>query len=132
MNTAYSGTPLAQKLGYKRGMKLFSCGMPPSVKEQLDPDSLGMDLLPSPIAGIEAAHIFETDRAQLERKLTALRQLLQPSGFVWASWPRQSTMVTEETVRAIALPMGFVDVERCAVDDTWSALKLMVRKDLRG
>jgi hypothetical protein len=135
MTAGYSGTSLAQKLGYTRGMKLFCCGMPESVMREIDPDSVGLDVLASPTAGIEAAHIFVTERAHMERKLSALRKLLQPSGFVWTSWPKKAakmdTDITEDTIREVALPMGFVDVKVCAIDEIWSGLKLMVRKEHR-
>ena len=87
-------------------------------------------------AGIDAAHVFVTRRTKLECELAALRQLIAPSGFVWVSWPKKAakadTDITEDTIREVALPLGLVDVKVCAVDETWSGLKLMIRKELRS
>ncbi|MFD1613076.1 hypothetical protein ACFSCW_14820 [Sphingomonas tabacisoli] len=73
-----------------------------------------------------------TERAELERQLAALKPALAPGGFVWVSWPKKAaqvpTDITEDTIRAVCLPMGLVDVKVCAVDATWSGLKLMVRR----
>jgi len=88
-----------------------------------------------PEAGIEAAHIFTTERAEMETLLTKLRKTIAPTGFVWVSWPKKAskvpTDITEDTIREVALPMGWVDVKVCAIDETWSGLKLMIRKELR-
>jgi len=79
--------------------------------------------------------VFTTQRAEMERLLTELRQTIAPGGFVWISWPKKAskvpTDITEDTIRAVCLPMGFVDVKVCAVDAVWSGLKLMIRKELR-
>lgn len=135
MTAGYSTTPLADKLGFKPGMRAFIADMPADVRAEIALDSLGLELLAGPGAGIDAAHIFVTERARLDRELTALRQLLAPSGFVWVSWPKKgakvATDITEDTIREIALPIGLVDVKVCAVDETWSGLKLMIRKELR-
>ena len=84
---------------------------------------------------IEAAHIFVTQCAILDCKLRLLLPLLDRAGFVWVSWPKRAsgvaTDITEDVIRAVALPLGFVDVKVCAVDSTWSALKLVIRKELR-
>ncbi|HEY0624051.1 hypothetical protein [Sphingomonas sp.] len=135
MTAGYSTTPLADKLGFKPGMRAFIADMPASVRAEIALDSLGLELLAAPGAGIDAAHIFVTERSRLDCELTALRQLIAPSGFVWVSWPKKAaqvdTDVTEDVIREVALPLGLVDVKVCAVDETWSALKLMIRKELR-
>ena len=81
---------------------------------------------------MEAAHIFVKARAALEDKLFALMPLLAPSAFVWVSWPKKAskvaTDITEDTIREVCLPLGLVDVKVCAVDATWSGLKLMKRR----
>jgi len=83
-----------------------------------------------------AVHLFRDRRAELERDLVDWRERLHPDGFLWVSWPKKaskvSTDVTEDAVREIALPLGFVDVKVCAVSEVWSGLKLVVRKELRG
>ena len=80
-------------------------------------------------------HVFARDAAALGRTLAALRTTIAPDGVVWVSWPKRTsklpTDVSEAGVRALALPLGFVDVKVCAVDDTWSGLKLVIRKRLR-
>ncbi len=135
MTAGYSTTPLAEKLGFKPGMRAFIADMPDEVREAVALDSLGMVLLAAPSTGIDAAHIFVTDRERLDCEVKALRQLIAPGGFIWVSWPKQAarveTDVTEDVVREVALPTGLVDVKVCAIDTTWSGLKLMIRKELR-
>lgn len=135
MTAGYSSTPLADKLGFKPGMRAFIADMPADVRAEIALDSLGLELLAAPGAGIDAAHVFVTERARLDCELTALRQLIAPSGFVWVSWPKKAakveTDITEDVIREIALPLGLVDVKVCAVDEVWSGLKLMIRKELR-
>ncbi|WP_447725028.1 hypothetical protein [Sphingomonas koreensis] len=135
MTAGYSTTPLADKLGFKPGMRAFIADMPASVRAEIALDSLGLELLAGPSAGIDVAHVFVTGRSRLDCELTALRQLIAPSGFVWVSWPKKAakveTDITEGVIREIALPLGLVDVKVCAVDEIWSGLKLMIRKELR-
>ena len=82
------------------------------------------------------AHVFASTRRDLEKTLRGARKTLKPDAAVWVSWPKKSskgpTDITEDVIRDVALPMGFVDIKVCAVDDTWSGLKLVVRKELRG
>jgi hypothetical protein len=130
----YSGTPLGKKLSLKPGMRVWFDAMPGSVLAEIDmPD---LECLSAPEPGVDAAHIFVTERADMEAKLTMLRPLLQPAGFIWVSWPKKAskvpTDITEDTIRAVILPStDLVDVKVCAVDAVWSGLKLMVRKDRR-
>lgn len=135
MTAGYSTTPLADKLGFKPGMRAFIADMPAEVRAEIALDSLGLELLAAPGAGIDAAHTFVTERVRLECELIALRQLIAPSGFIWVSWPKKTakakTDITEDTIREVALPLGLVDVKVCAVDEIWSGLKLMIRKELR-
>jgi hypothetical protein len=135
-DTGYSGTPLAKKLSLKDGMRVWRDGMPDRVAEEISSQRLQLDLLDTPEAPIDAAHIFVTVRGELESKLRCLMPLLGPGGFIWVSWPKKAakvpTDITEDTIREICLPMGLVDVKVCAVDATWSGLKLMIRKRLRA
>ena len=84
---------------------------------------------------VEAAHLLVTERAELELLLKVLSETVERDGQVWVSWPKQTAVVpsdiTEDTIREVALPMGFVDTKVCAVDAAWSGLKLVIRKDLR-
>ena len=133
MSAGYSGTPLAKKLSLKDGMTAWFHTMPASVREEIG--DVALNELGAPEAGLQAAHIFTTERAELDRMLCELRTLIDPAGFVWVSWPKKAskvpTDISEDVIRDICLPMGWVDVKVCAVDAVWSGLKLMVRKKLR-
>ena len=133
--TGYSGTPLAKKLSLKDGMRLWWDGMPDSVREQIAADGLLLDILAAPEPPLDAAHVFVTERRRLETKLRQLLPLLDRAGFIWVSWPKKAakvpTDITEDVIRDVALPMGLVDVKVCAVDNVWSGLKLVIRKELR-
>ena len=135
MATGYSGTPLAKKLSLKDGMRSWWPGMPESVRAEILRDGLSLHLLDAPEPPLEAVHIFVRERAALDRELRELLPLLAPDGFIWVSWPKKAakvaTDITEETIREVALPLGLVDVKVCAVDETWSGLKLVIRKELR-
>jgi hypothetical protein len=136
MTSGYSGTPLAKKLSLKDGMRVWWDGMPQSVAKEIAADSLEFQLLSSPEAPFDAAHIFVIDRAALEAKLTQLLPLLDPAGMIWVSWPKKSSKVpadiTEDVIREVALPMHLVDVKVCSVDDIWSGLKLVIRRTHRS
>lgn len=133
MTAGYSGTPLAKKLSLKDGMSTWFHAMPASVRAEIR--DISLNERDAPEAGLQAAHIFTTERDELERLLTDLRTLIDSAGFVWVSWPKRAakvpTDITEDVIREICLPMGWVDVKVCAVDATWSGLKLMIRKELR-
>lgn len=134
MTPGYSGTPLAKKLGFKPGMRTWWDGMPASVAEEIGETAIL--LLPAPEAPIEAAHIFVTEHADMDAKLTSLRPLLAPAGFIWVSWPKRAskvpTDITEDRIRDAILPTtDLVDVKVCAVDSVWSGLKLMIRRSAR-
>jgi hypothetical protein len=131
----YSGTPLAKKLSLKDGMHVWFDGMPESVRAAIG--SFGLTLVEesAPVQGIDAAHIFVTEQAVLADRLTTLRHSIDPAGQLWVSWPKKAskvaTDITEDTIRELALPMGWVDVKVCAIDAVWSGLKLVIRKELR-
>lgn len=133
--SGYSGTPLAKKLSLKDGMRTWWDEMPPSVRFEIERAKLKLTHLLWPEAPIDAAHIFVTARADLEADIARLRPNLAPAGFIWVSWPKKAsrmpTDITEDVIRAVALPTGLVDVKVCAVDETWSGLKLVIRKELR-
>jgi hypothetical protein len=135
MTTGYSGTPLAKKLNLRDGMRVWFDAMPENVADEIDEYALELRFVPDPAAGIDAAHIFVTERTALEERLHKLRHQISSDGQIWVSWPKQAakvpTDVTEDTIREFALPLGFVDTKVCAVDETWSGLKLVIRKELR-
>jgi hypothetical protein len=131
----YSGTPLAQKLGIKPGATIVIINVPANY-----PKLLGKavnDVNFSERAGNDCGfiHFFTTRRSKLEKELARLRRKMAEAGTLWVSWPKKSagvaTDVSEDVIRAIALPLGFVDVKVCAVDETWSGLKLMIRRTNR-
>jgi hypothetical protein len=134
VSAGYSGTRLARKLSLKDGMRVWWDGVPRTVREEIA-QGLQLDFLTAPTPPVDAAHIFVVERMDLEAKLAQLLPLLERSGFIWVSWPKKAskveTDITEDVIRDVALPMGLVDVKVCAVDSTWSGLKLMVRKALR-
>lgn len=131
----YSGTPLAKKLNLRDGQRVWFDAMPESVVDEIDEYALELLFVADPTQGVDAAHVFVTERSVLEARLAMLRERISSDGQVWVSWPKQAakvvTDITEDTIREIALPLGFVDTKVCAVDETWSALKLVIRKDLR-
>jgi len=135
VTSGYSGTPLGKKLSLKDGMRVWFDGMPDGVRAEID--GYGLTLIEETTAspGLNAAHIFCTERAMMEKHLTALRGQIDPAGQVWVSWPKKAskvpTDISENIIREICLPMGFVDIKVCAVDAIWSALKLVIRKELR-
>lgn len=133
MTAGYSGTPLAKKLSLKDGMTVWFHAMPDSVRAEIG--AVALHELGAVAPGLDAGHIFTTERAEMERLLTDLRHQIAPAGFVWVSWPKKAsklpTDIGEDTIRAVCLPMGWVDVKVCAVDAVWSGLKLMIRKELR-
>jgi hypothetical protein len=131
----YSGTPLAKKLGFKAPMTVYTVDAPREYRSWLDDLDPGVDFSTKPARPVTAAHVFVTRKADLARHAAMLRKFLEPAGFVWISWPKKSakvaTDITEDTIREVALPMGFVDVKVCAVSDVWSGLKLVIRKTER-
>ena len=136
MPSGYSGTPLAKKLGVTDDQRTWRHHMPDAVAEEIARSGVSPALLASPRSGLEMAHVFVTRRSELSRLLARLRKHLAPDGTIWVSWPKKSAKVatdfTEDTIREVALPLGFVDVKVCAVDETWSGLKLVIRKSERG
>lgn len=134
-SAGYSGTPLVRKLGIAAGSEVFLHAAPPGFEALLEPLPEGVHLRPKPAADTALAHVFVTDRAELARWLQALRKQLKPGVPVWVSWPKKSSRVpstvTEDVIRELALPLGYVDVKVCAVTQVWSGLKLVVRKELR-
>jgi hypothetical protein len=134
MPAGYSGTPLAKKLGYRDGESVFVIGMPASVKAEIA-RAAKPKFTTKAAKSQSSAHVFATRARALEAELRKLRTAIAPDGQVWVSWPKRAakveTDITEDTIRSIALPMGYVDVKVCAVDQIWSGLKLVIRKELR-
>src|SRR5262245_51719250 len=134
-SAGYSGTPLVKKLGYTAGLTAYLDGAPAGYAELVAPLPEGVSLLSRARKGVRFVHLFTTSATELAKKLKTYRTTIDPDGVVWVSWPKKSakvpTDVTEDVIRDVCLPMGFVDVKVCAVDATWSGLKLVIRKELR-
>ncbi|MGH7676826.1 MAG: DUF3052 domain-containing protein [Gemmatimonadaceae bacterium] len=132
----YSGTPLVRKLGVHVGTTVVAIGAPPNYASLLGPLPLEARITTRAAKKPSFVHLFVTSRTRLSAELKKRRASLESDGVVWVSWPKKSskvpTDVTEDVIREVGLPLGFVDVKVCALDDTWSGLKLVIRKSLRG
>ena len=135
VTAGYSGTSLAKKLGIKPGTTIYAIDAPSHYRDLLAPLPDRVTLQSDVAAGATFVHIFAVARADLLAALERARPLLAADGMIWASWPKKAakvpTEITEDTIRAVALSMGLVDVKVCAVDETWSGLKLVIRRALR-
>ncbi len=131
----YSGTPLARKLGYEAGTRAWVHAMPADYRDWLAP-------LPEAVvfqrrAGLDTKlhHLFLTERMMLEKLLRELRRNMPVEAAIWVSWPKRASglasEIGENDIRAVALPLGLVDIKVCAVNEVWSGLKLVLRKELR-
>lgn len=134
--TGYSGTPLWKKLGYQTGQAAFVHQAPRNYSALLQlPADVSVTWVPKFKAGLPFVHLFVTEFTALTTRLGQYRSKIAPDGAVWVSWPKKSsgvpTDITEDRIRDAALPLGYVDIKVCAVDDTWSGLKLVIRKELR-
>ena len=135
MAAGYTGTPLAKKLSLRDGQRVWFDAMPEHVMDEIDEYALELTFVRGPFDAPDAAHIFVTERTALTEKLAVIRDHMAKDGHVWVSWPKGAskveTDITEDGIRAVALPMGLVDTKVCAIDETWSGLKLVIRKELR-
>lgn len=131
----YSSTPLAKKLGIKEQANVVAVDAPKGYRALLEPLPASVRFSSKVDRTADVVHVFSTEKSELSRALAAYRSKLDPRATVWVSWPKKSakvaTDITEDVVREVALPLGFVDVKVCAIDDMWSGLKLVVRKALR-
>ncbi len=135
MTAGYSGTPLARKLGIKEGSNVLLVAAPKDYRALVAPLPPSVRFASRASGTVDLVHAFVTREKDLRRHLASLRRTLRPDAVIWVSWPKRSskvpTEVTEDTIRAVALPLGFVDVKVCAVTEVWSGLKVVVRKELR-
>ena len=137
----YSGTPLAQKLGLKDGSRALFIDLPADLaglatsRAFVEASRITTGQLGDAQPGYDVIHLFTTARAVLEALARKLMTLIARDGMIWVSWPKKAakvaTDITEDVIRAVVLPLGLVDVKVCAVDQTWSGLKLVIRKELR-
>lgn len=140
MTTGYSGTPLARKLGIKEGMTVFTVNAPADFDRLVDPIPEGAEIKGVTHAGLEPSvadiiHIFTNSCDELFATLSRSVRSIKQNGAIWVSWYKKAaklpTEITEDTVREAAFPLGLVDVKVCAVDEKWSGLKLVIRKENR-
>jgi len=126
----YSGTPLIKKLGIKEGFRMAVFNPPEGYLKLLGKLPLGVEMTPSLKHPLDFIHYFAPNRADYEKSLPSLKKALALNGMIWVSWPKAAskvpTDVTEKVVRDFALKTGLVDIKVCAVDETWSGLKLVI------
>ena len=127
----YSTTPLAKKLGIKAGSEVVVVDGPAGYRKLLEPLPEGVRFVARLSATSHLVHVFATRKAELAKALKMFRATLKADGAIWVSWPKKSakvaTDITEDTIRELALPLGFVDIKVCAIDETWSGLRFVIR-----
>ena len=132
MAAGYSGTPLAKKLGIGENSRIFLSDAPQNYLRLVAPIPKGTQIVRKVGEDTDIIHLFTTERSRLAALLRSSLAKMRPDAAIWVSWPKKSskvpTDITEDTIRAVALPMGLVDIKVCAVDEVWSGLKLVVRK----
>jgi len=133
--TGYSGTPLPKKLGFKERSLVLLIDAPKDYAQLVAPVPSGVRFISRPNRKVDIAHVFVSGRGTLSKHLRQLREALDVQASIWVSWPKKTskmpTDITEDTIREVALPLGFVDIKVCAVTDVWSGLKLVLRRELR-
>lgn len=134
-DAGYSGKPLVQKLGIREGDRVKTRGAPAEYEAWLEPLPRQVRLSSRLRGKVDLWHLFTHARRELEEGLEKARKEIRPDGAIWVSWPKRAsgvaTDVTEDVIREVALPMGLVDIKVCAVNEIWSGLKLVIRKELR-
>jgi hypothetical protein len=132
----YSGTPLPKKLGIKEGSRLALVGAPDDFSDStLVPLPDQVEIRARPRGPLDVIVFFTKSRGELERRFGKLASALAPAGSLWIAWPKRSsgvsTDLTEDVLREVGLPQGLVDTKVCAIDDTWSGLRFVIRKENR-
>lgn len=133
--SGYSGTPLAKKLGIKEGYTLLFKNAPAGYEALLQPLPDHLKLVSRLTINLDFIQFFTKQRQELEQELPRQMAAIKQNGMIWVCWPKKAskvaTDITEDVVRDVALPLGLVDVKVCAVDEVWSGLKLVIRKENR-
>jgi len=131
----YSSTPLVKKLGIKEGFKIYVKNPPENYIQLIQPVPENVVLLKRLSGNLDMIHFFTKKRSELLSNINKHMSKIKQNGMIWVSWPKKSskvpTDITEDTIREIILPLGLVDIKVCAVDEIWSALKLVIRKENR-
>ncbi len=132
----YSGTPLAKKLRIKEGFRVRLTSAPRNYPDLISPCPENVRMSSTLNKDVDIWHLFSKFLSELQAELEKAMAGIRPDGMIWVSWPKKSsgaeTDVSENKIREIALPLGLVDVKVCAVDETWSGLKLVIRRELRN
>jgi len=131
----YSGTPLAKKLGIVEGARVVTKNAPDGYAELLQPLPAGVLFQKEVSPATDVVHLFSSQKTELKRHLESLRYTVKSDCVIWVSWPKKTskvpTDITDNTIRELALPLGLVDIKVCAINEVWSGLKLVIRKELR-
>jgi hypothetical protein len=136
VTAGYSGTPLPQKLGIKPASRLVLLGAPKGFEETLGTLPADVRVVTTLRGSADVLVYFTTERAALEQRIEAIGRAIFPDGGAWIAWPKRASKVptdmTEDIVREVALPLGLVDNKVAAIDETWSGLRLVWRRERRG
>ena len=131
----YSATPLAKKLGFRDSCRVRTTNAPDNYLQLVMPRPDNVYISGSIRKNIDIWHYFTKSVATLRQDLPRMQDMIKQNGMIWVSWPKKAskvpTDITEDVIRKLALPLGLVDVKVCAVDEVWSGLKLVIRKELR-
>lgn len=134
-SAGYSGTPLAKKLGIVEGSRILTVQAPDDYAQMLAPLPTNIVFEGEITSLTDIVHVFSYRKADLKAVLEPLRNAIKPSAAVWVSWPKKTskvpTDITDNVIREVALPLGFVDIKVCAASNVWSGLKLIIRKEHR-
>jgi hypothetical protein len=135
MTVGYSGTPLAKKLGINAGFTVYTIDAPDNYSDLLDPLPPDVKIIEKEAAIVDLIHLFTNSSVELQSNLSRCRHMIRQDGSIWVSWYKKAaklpTEITEDAIREAAFPLGLVDIKVCAVDDKWSGLKLVIRKENR-
>ena len=133
--TGYSGTPLQKKLGFKEGQTIALLDPPANFGELVGTLPEGVTVRSEARGKADVVVYFTTESGALEKRIVSLARMIHPMGGLWVAWPKRTskvkTDITEDRVRDVALPTGLVDTKVCAIDDTWSGLRLVWRRSQR-
>lgn len=131
----YSAKPLVKKLGLKEGSRFYVQNSPAEYSKLIGTIPDGAQQMKRITINLDFIHYFSASRKELVNFIPKAMQSIKSDGAIWISWPKKSSKIksdiTEDVVREVALPIGLVDIKVCAVDETWSGLKLVIRKKLR-
>ncbi|HMG54451.1 MAG TPA: hypothetical protein VK601_13235 [Kofleriaceae bacterium] len=134
-SAGYSGTPLPQKLGIKEAYRVAVIGAPHGFALGVLPPGTHLQRNLAGVQPLDVLVVFVTRRADMVARIAACRPRMRPAAGLWIAWPKRAsgvaTDITEDTIREVALPTGLVDNKVCAIDDVWSGLRLVIRKELR-